>query len=282
MSLILVADDSQVSREILSNILKTAGYEVIQAVDGGSALRVVKEHNVALAIIDHFMSPHGGFDFAKEIQNRRMTLPMIMVTNEETSDLLVETTRHNIGSYLRKPVDPKRFLEVVRRSLREPVEKTSSISTETYKTHYSPEELMAKAIELAKKNALSGHGGPFGAVVADKDGRILGEGINGILSRSDPAAHAEVMAIRQATEKLNKTSLEGCVLYSSSEPTRISKALIDSAGISKVFYGLSHDDVRGFFPSKAYAPVAYEQTGRDAALTMMKDVSSSQAAKKIS
>ncbi len=274
---ILVADDSQVSRELLSNILKTAGYDVIQAIDGGSALRVVKEHNIALAIIDHFMSPHGGFDFARELMNQKISLPMIMVTNEETSDLLVETTRHHIGSYLRKPVDPTRFLEVVRRSLREPAEKTPNIPSETFKLHYSQQELISKAIELAKKNAISGHGGPFGAIVADKDGKILGEGINGIMSRSDPAAHAEVMAIRQATEKLNKPSLEGCVLYCSSEPTRISKALIDSAGISKVFFGLSHADIREFYPSQSYAPVAYEQIHRGAAMEMMKEVSASGA-----
>ena len=116
--LILVADDSQEAREYLAEILKSAGYRVIQAIDGGSAVKVVLDHDVSVAIIDHFMSPHGGFDFAKEVRSRNIDIPMIMVTNEETSDLLIEITRFGIQNYLRKPVEAERLLMSVRRALR--------------------------------------------------------------------------------------------------------------------------------------------------------------------
>lgn len=271
---ILVADDSQLSREYVANILKPAGFDVIQAIDGGSALKVVLERNIAVAIIDHFMEPHGGFDFAREIRSRSIKLPMIMVTNEETSDLLIEISRYGIQNYLKKPVDAQRLLTSVQRALRsissDKVEENAVV--EIAKTHYTHEELLARALELATKNAASGHGGPFGAVIADSEGRVLGEGINGITSRCDPAAHAEIAAIRQATEALNKTNLEGCVLYSSSEPTRVSKALIDSVGISKVYYGLSHAEVRDFIPSRSFAPAEYHQDGQDAARAMFETI----------
>lgn len=260
--LIVIADDSEISREYLSNILIPAGYRVLQAIDGGSAFKVVKDHDVSLAIIDHYMSPYGGLEFAKVIKGLKVDLPMIMVTNEETSDLLVEITRAGIGSYFKKPADPKRLLETVRRALRQKPQEAEieqSLASEMVKLTFSHEELMQKAIELAKKNVNSGHGGPFGAILADKDGKIIGEGVNGITSRADPVAHAEVMAIRQATERLNKTSLEECVLYSSSEPTKIGKSLIDSVGISKVYYGASHQDMAELFEAKTYAPVEYEQ-----------------------
>ncbi len=269
--LILIADDSQVSRESMANVLRAAGYDVVQAIDGGSALKVVNEHPVALAIIDHFMAPHGGFDFAKQIKLNRLNIPMIMVTNEETSDLLVETTRHGIGKYLRKPVDPNRLIETIRRTLRTVVieKETPKIEIEA-DVKLSARELMQKAIELAHRNAQSRHGGPFGAIVADPEGRIIGEGVNGITSRSDPMAHAEVMAIRQATERLNQTHLEGCTLYCSSEPTTIGKSLIEGVGIEKVYYGLSHAEVNQIRTPRPRPPVTYERLGHDDALAMFK------------
>lgn len=272
--LILIADDSEVSREYLANILIASGYDVIRAVDGGSALKVVAEHDVALALIDHHMQPLGGLDFAKSIHSRRLTLPMVMITSEVTSDLLLQITKYNISTYLQKPVDPARLTEVVRRSLRHLGAKTDAQPTGTtiYKSKFSADELMDKVIEMAGNNVESGRGGPFAAIVTDQDGVILGEGVNGLASRSDPVAHAEVMAIRQATEKLNKTSLEGCRLYSSSEPTRIGRALAESVGIEKVFFALSHADINDFYQPKTYKAVDYLQLTRDKALAMINAV----------
>lgn len=272
-SLILVADDSAVSREYIANILIPAGYRVIQAIDGGSALKVVREHEVDLAIIDHYMQPYGGLEFAKEIVAADLGLPMLMVTQEETSDLLLELSRHGVHNLLKKPVDPKRLLETIRRLLRDNQpdidEKKHGSGIEIAKSTYSHEELMQKTFDLALKNVNSGAGGPFSAIIADKNGRILGEGANRSTFRADPIAHAEVMAIRQATEKTDSLSLEECILYSSSEPTKIGKALIDSVGIEKVYYGLSSQEVASFFPAKNFTNAAYEQFQKDAALEML-------------
>ena len=275
--LILVADDSAVSREYLAKILEPAGYRVMLAADGGSALKVVNEHKVALAIIDHYMSPFGGFEFAKNVQVGGLTLPMIMVTNEETSDLLVEITKWGMSGYLKKPADPKRLIEMIRRTLRQRDEPALapdkiSIGSDIIKSSFTHEELMQKAIDIALNNASSGKGGPFGAIVADEKGHILGEGGNSATSRADPLGHAEVMAIRQATEKRNSLTLDGCSLYISSEPTRVGKALIDSVGISKVYFGLSGQELSAFFPSRSFTPVEYEQMLHDAAFDMMSTV----------
>lgn len=268
--LILIADDSQVSREFMANTLKAAGYEVIQAIDGGSAIKVIHEHPVAMAIIDHFMSPHGGFDFAKQVRIGKFNIPMIMITNEETSDLLIETTRHGISKYLRKPVEPKRLIETVQRTLRETNLDAQIPVAVGVDLRYSPTELMARAIDLALRNAQSRHGGPFGAVVASPEGRVIGEGVNGITSRCDPMAHAEVMAIRQATERLNQTHLEGCTLFCSSKPTTIGKALIESVGITKVYYGLSHADVNQLRAPQQRLTATYERLGYEEALQMFR------------
>jgi guanine deaminase len=272
---ILIADDSEVSRDYMANILRSSGYHVIQAIDGGSALKVVHEHAITLAIIDHYMAPHGGFEFARYVRDNNLKLPMIMVTNEESSDLLIETTRFGIGRYLKKPVDPKRLVETVKRSLREVEEKAPDLSgkigsSQIASNTYKPEDIMRRVIELAHKNAQSRAGGPFGAMVADADGRILGQGVNSVTSRSDPVAHAEVMAIRQATERLNQTHLKGCVLYCSSEPTTIGRALIESVAIEKVYYALARDDLKAFLsPKKPTQVPESQQIGRDEAMAMI-------------
>mgnify|MGYP002654185367 CR=1 FL=1 len=53
---------------------------------------------------------------------------------------------------------------------------------------------MRQAIQLAKDGMLSGAGGPFGCVIV-KDGKIVGQGSNRVLTTQDPTAHAEVVAI---------------------------------------------------------------------------------------
>ena len=74
---------------------------------------------------------------------------------------------------------------------------------------------MLRAIQLSLENVRSGRGGPFGAVVV-KDGSVVAEGVNQVTATNDPTAHAEVLAIRLACQKLGSFELRGlrnlCVL----------------------------------------------------------------------
>lgn len=76
---------------------------------------------------------------------------------------------------------------------------------------------MRQAIELAVGNVRSGHGGPFGALVV-KDDQLIASGANLVTASNDPTAHAEVVAIRAACQKLGTFQLDGCELYTSCEP----------------------------------------------------------------
>ena len=78
-------------------------------------------------------------------------------------------------------------------------------------------EFMLRAIELAQASVDSNAGGPFGCVIV-RDGKIVGVGVNRVTSTNDPTAHAEIVAIRDACEKLNSFQLDGCVIYTSCEP----------------------------------------------------------------
>lgn len=239
---ILIADNDESGRASMAHLLETHGYRVLQAVDGGSAMRVVDQHKIDVAIFDHRMKPHSGLYFAKHVLLKGYDIGMIMATNDPTTDLLLEAGRHEIKQVMRKPVDPERLVETVRRVLRAHGKNPDSLALSSART-YSHAELMDRAIALASQNAMSRMGGPFGAVVADADGLILGEGVNSVTTRCDPTAHAEVLAIRRATERRGVPRLDGCIVYCSSEPTMLGQALIISTGVARVYYGLSHDEV---------------------------------------
>ena len=57
---------------------------------------------------------------------------------------------------------------------------------------------MKIANEHAKKGIENKEGGPFGAVIVDKEGNIIANGNNKVLKNNDPTAHAEIVAIREA------------------------------------------------------------------------------------
>lgn len=94
---------------------------------------------------------------------------------------------------------------------------------------------MARAIEIAIENARSGRGGPFGAVIV-KDGAIISEGANAVTATSDPTAHAEIIAIRNACAKLGLFQLNGFDLYASCEPCPMCLGAIYWARPARVYF----------------------------------------------
>lgn len=100
---------------------------------------------------------------------------------------------------------------------------------------------MDKAIELALKNVMACHGGPFGAIVI-KDGEIVGIGQNAVTASNDPTAHAEVQAIRDACKNLNTFQLNDCDIYTSCEPCPMCIGAIYWARPRAVYYACTKED----------------------------------------
>jgi tRNA(Arg) A34 adenosine deaminase TadA len=100
------------------------------------------------------------------------------------------------------------------------------------------DEFLSEAIRLSLEAVRNGIGGPFGAVIV-KDNEIIGRGCNQVTSAKDPTAHAEIVAIREACQRLGSFHLNGCELYSSCEPCPMCLAAIYWARIDRVFYALS-------------------------------------------
>ena len=116
---------------------------------------------------------------------------------------------------------------------------------------------MEKAIELSIRNVREGKGGPFGAVIV-KDGQILAQGANRVTLDSDPTAHAEIVAIREACRALGNFQLAGCVMYTSCEPCPMCLSAIYWADINKIYYGNSIEAAAeaGFGDQEYYRQVA--------------------------
>lgn len=100
---------------------------------------------------------------------------------------------------------------------------------------------MQHAIALSRRGMENGDGGPFGAIVV-KGEEIVGEGWNQVLMDTDPTAHAEVVAIRQACKNLGTFQLSDCEIYTSCEPCPMCLGAIYWARPLRVYYANTKED----------------------------------------
>lgn len=103
------------------------------------------------------------------------------------------------------------------------------------------QKFLERAIELSRKGMKGGKGGPFGCVVVRGD-EIVGEGCNMVTSSNDPTAHAEVVAIRNACEKLGTYQLNECEIYTSCEPCPMCLGAIYWARPKRVVYANTREE----------------------------------------
>lgn len=99
----------------------------------------------------------------------------------------------------------------------------------------SDESYMREALALARQAADAGEV-PVGAVVV-KEGAVVGRGYNRPVSLQDPTAHAEVVALRDAAERMGNYRLSDCELYVTLEPCTMCAGAIMHARVGRVVYG---------------------------------------------
>lgn len=125
------------------------------------------------------------------------------------------------------------------------------------------EKFMKAAIALAETAAENGEGGPFGCVIV-KNGKIVGEGYNKVISTNDPTAHAEIVAIRDACKNLNSFQLEECEVYTSCEPCPMCLGAIYWARPKAIYFGNTKEDAAtiGFDDSMIYDEIRADLNAR--------------------
>lgn len=102
---------------------------------------------------------------------------------------------------------------------------------------------LRRAIHLARHHSQEGESGPFGAIVV-REGEVVGEGWNRVVENHDPTAHAEILAIRDATEKLETHVLDDCTIFCSCEPCPMCLSAIYWARIPRILFAATGDDAK--------------------------------------
>ena len=90
---------------------------------------------------------------------------------------------------------------------------------------------------------------PIGAVIVDKHGQILAGASNRTITNNDPTAHAEIIALRAAAEKIGNYRLTGCTLFTTIEPCVMCAGALVNARISRLVFG-AHDERFGAVETK--------------------------------
>ncbi|TKR33308.1 tRNA adenosine(34) deaminase TadA [Luteimonas gilva] len=98
---------------------------------------------------------------------------------------------------------------------------------------------MRQALALAERAEREDDEIPVGALVVDADGAIVGEGWNRNIAETDPSAHAEIVAMRQAGRALGNHRLVGCTLYVTLEPCAMCAMAMVHARLARVVYAAS-------------------------------------------
>ena len=119
-------------------------------------------------------------------------------------------------------------------------------------TDWTPEYPDAHFMELAFRQAeiaVTRGQTPFGAVVVDRNGRLIGEGHNTVRADCDPTAHGEIVAIREAWRRLGDWPLlKSSTLYSSCEPCLLCSFVITQIGFTRVVFAARGTDVPTYKP----------------------------------
>ncbi len=102
---------------------------------------------------------------------------------------------------------------------------------------------MGLALKSARQGIRKKEGGPFGACIV-KNNKIIATAHNTVLKSKNATCHAEINAIRLASKKLKTWELNGCEIYSTTEPCPMCFSAIHWARIDRVYYGTDIRDVK--------------------------------------
>ena len=104
------------------------------------------------------------------------------------------------------------------------------------------QNLLLQAVAVAARARERGNH-PFGALLADADGRVLLTAENTVVTASDATGHAETNLVRLATAEYTSNDLQELALYTSTEPCAMCSGAIYWSGIGTVVYALAETDL---------------------------------------
>ncbi|USD64256.1 response regulator [Vibrio sp. SCSIO 43136] len=119
MKTVLIVDDSDSLRQVVSIALSGAGYHVVEACDGQDGLEKLANDRVHLIISDVNMPIMNGIEFVKAVKQIKeyRFVPIIMLTTEQQEYLMEESKKAGAKAWMVKPFKPNQMLEAVKKLL---------------------------------------------------------------------------------------------------------------------------------------------------------------------
>jgi tRNA(Arg) A34 adenosine deaminase TadA len=249
---VLIVEKNDVTRKLLVGILNSHGYQTYDAPEADDAV-VFLNKGLALVVLDVEGKMIDTMGMVHKLRREFPRLPVVaMAESHELPGLELKIGTERVST-LEKPVMPHDLLHNIEVHLIEGVEHKVDAEIERARREAPvPHEsearrmearavFMRRAIDLSQEKSEQNCGGPFGAVIV-KNGHIVAEGWSAVTSTNDPTAHAEIMAIRKATEFLGDYQLAGCEIYCSCEPCPMCLSAIYLARLDRLFYANTRED----------------------------------------
>ena len=114
MKTIAIVEDSLVVRKLLSTILKSAGYRVIECANEEEAKRL---GHVDMAVLDYLLPDGNGLNVAKFLKRKNPAVSLVLLTARRERVSPQEAQEYGIEFYLQKPINPEKILEIAKERL---------------------------------------------------------------------------------------------------------------------------------------------------------------------
>ena len=114
---VLIADDEEIARLTLAEILRLEGYDIEVVDNGDSAVQALKDHPFDVLILDLKMPGKGGMDVLAEMVDNQPDLAVIVFTAYGTMDSAIQAIKYKVHDYILKPADPELVLDSIETAL---------------------------------------------------------------------------------------------------------------------------------------------------------------------
>lgn len=176
-NVVLIADDDESLRRVLTAVLQKAGYQTLSARNGKETLATVKKTAVDVILLDIFLGDANGLELIETLQRFNSTASIIIITAHGTTQTAIDAAKQRAYGYLTKPVDKKQLLELVARAA------SATNQTQSALRNVSRTRDSQAAIEIALQERIVGQSVAMQVVyqligraaVSDETVLILGE-----------------------------------------------------------------------------------------------------------
>jgi two-component system nitrogen regulation response regulator NtrX len=170
LSTILVVDDEQGIREVLQDVLRDEGHQVVAVEDGFRGLETLENETIDLVILDVWLPNMGGIDVLKQIRQRWPEIEVVVISGHANINMAVQAVKIGAFDFLEKPLSLEKTITVVENALK--MEELKRENRSLKESLYQEDEMIGSGEGMGKVRELIQQS-------AGSDARILVLGENG-------------------------------------------------------------------------------------------------------